>query len=410
MAANKEDIEFTFNPDSFLKGVKKMSDAMNSFESHSKESTKKMEKGNEKMSSGMVAKGQIMANIFMKLAQSVVNFIKSGVPEIGKTFDIAGGIFMRNFFWPLRKELAPMLQKILDWTRDHRAMFVKWGGVLVNVFRAVIQIFKGFYRMFEAMMKPIADKLKQVFGGVASGISDIFNVLLFKITAVYMYLQVAFLPLFERIGKVIAWVIGLVEAFFNGFMDGISGISGPFQDLLNQFYRLIDLFQIGDSKTNILLATFKSLGDFIGTTLYAAISVVAGLIDLVISSIEHTVDMISLAKAKLTGTSSEVAEIQNRMAQREKEHLERQKQRITDIGKKYSEFGSRTAANFSPSSSTSSKQVTANQKVVVEKLEIKVAQGEDPKKVGEGFIEGMNKRMSQQFKNILLNEAGAQGY
>lgn len=409
MAANT-DVEFTFNPESFLKGVQKMSDAMNGFEVKTKEKGKQVENTHTSISAGMIAKGQILANMFMKLGGSVVNFVKSGVPEIGKTFDIAGDIFKRNLFWPLRKELRPMLQSILDWTRDHRAMFVRWGGALVNVFRAVIQVAKGFYRMFEAMIKPIADKLKSLFGDTAGGISDIFNIVLFKITAVIMFLQAAFMPLFERIGKYIAWCIANVAAFFQGFSDGISGIAGPFSDLLQQFYSLLDLLQMTDGQTNILRGSLKILGDFIGTTLYTAVSGLAQFIDGLVNSVKNVVDGISWAKAKLTGTASEADAIANRMEQRNKEFDERSNKRLNNLKNKWGDFADRSKATFSPSSATSSKNVTANSKVVVEKLEIKVAEGQDTKKAGADFIDGMNKKTSQNFKKILLDEQTSMGY
>lgn len=408
MAANT-DVEFTFNPESFLKGVQKMSDAMNGFEVKTKEKGKQVENTHTSISAGMIAKGQILASMFMKVAGSVVNFVKSGVPEIGKTFDIAGDIFKRNLFWPLRKELAPMLQKILDWTRDHRAMFVRWGGALVNVFRAVTTVFKGFYKMFEAMIKPIADKLKSIFGGVAGGISEVFNIVLFKITAVVMFLQVAFMPLFERIGKAIAFAIGLVNSFFQGFSNGISGISKPFGDVIQQFLRLIDLFKLGNNEVNILNGAFKVMGDFVGTSLYTALSALAQVIDTIVFGITKMVQGVTWAKAKISGSAEDVAKINAEMEKTNKEFEERTKQRSEDVNKKWSGMWDRTKATFSPSSVTSSKQVNASQKVNIEKMEIKVSEGQDAKKAGSDFIEGMNKKMSQQFKGLIMNEMTAQG-
>lgn len=405
-----DDVELTFNPTSFINGINKITDAMNAFENKTKEKGEKVNKTTEGMSSFMVAKGMIIANMMMGIFNKVFNFIKTGLPEIGRAMSIASGIIQRNLLWPLRKEMAPMLQKMLDWVRDHRAMFVRWGGTLVNIFRAIVSNIKGLINLVSALVSPIAEKLKSLFGNVAGGISDVFNIVLFKVTAVIMFLQVAFTPIFTKIGDLTAWTIGLVSEFFQGFSDGISGITGPFMDLLNQFQSLLDLLTLSDGQSDSLYQSFKVLGDFVGTVLYSAVSGLAQIIDGLVNSVKNVVDGISWAKAKLTGTASEAEAIADKMDKRNKEYAERTSKRLEDNKKKWGGFVDRTQATFSPSSSTSSKQINATSKVNIEKMEIKVAQGEDPKKAGESFIEGMNKKNSQNFKNILLNEAGAQGY
>lgn len=405
----KEDVELTFNPQSFIEGVKKMTDAMNTFENRTKDTGKGVDKNTNQMSSFMVAKGTIMAHAIMAVFQKVFNFIKTGLPELGKTFSIASDIIQRNLLWPLRKELAPMLQKVLDWTRDHRAMFVRWGGALVNVFRAIGAIVQGFFKMISAVISPVAEKLKSMFGGVAGGIGDVFNIVLFKITAVIMFLQVAFMPIFKKIGDTLAWAIGLVESFFEGFSNGISGITGPFMDLLNQFQSLLDLLTLSDGQSDTLYQSFKVLGDFVGTVLYSAISGLAQIIDGLVNSVKNVVDGIAWAKAKLTGTAAEADAIQARMDQRNKEFSERSAKRAEGLKNKWSDFDGRTVAEFHPTSKTSAKQINASSKVTVEKIEIKVDKGTDPIKAGEGFIEGMNKKTSQNFKNIILSEQAAQG-
>ena len=405
----KEDVELTFNPQSFIEGVKKMTAAMNTFENRTTDTGKKVDKNTNQMSSFMIAKGTIMAHAIMGVFQKVFNFIKTGLPELGKTFSIASDIIQRNLLWPLRKELAPMLQKVLDWTRDHRAMFVRWGGALVNVFRAVAAVVQGFFKIFSAIITPIANKLKSMFGGVAGGIGDVFNIVLFKITAVIMFLQVAFMPIFQKIGDTIAWCVGLIGEFFSGFTNGLSGIAAPFADLVDQLKNLLDLFTLTDGQTNVLYSSVKVLGDFIGTSLYTVIVALAQGIDAMINKIKDVVDGVSWAKAKLTGTAEEADAIQARMDRRNKEYSERSAKRAEGLKNKWSDFGGRTVAEFYPTSKTSAKQINASSKVNVEKVEIKVDKETDPIKAGEGFIEGMNKKTSQNFKNIILNEQAAQG-
>jgi hypothetical protein len=405
-----EDVQLTFDPSSFINGIKKITEAMNGFEKNTRSKGEQVNKTTGGMSSFMVAKGMIMANLLMGAFSKVFNFIKQGLPEIGKTFSIASGVIQRNLLWPLRKELAPILQSILNWTRDHRAMFVRWGGTLVNIFRAVSAIAKGFYSMFRAMFEPIAKKLKEVFGGVAGGISDVFNVLLFRVTVVIMYLQAALMPLMKSIGDSIAWWVDGIRNFFDGFMNGVSGISGPFEDILNQFYELLNVLGLSSEQTSALYSVFKVLGDFMGTVLYTAIAGIAELLDGIVSGIKALSAGISWAKAKLTSDQSAAHQAKKEMDQIDKDFTERSKRRAENVNRKWGEFGGRTVAEFSPSSKTSSKQVNASSTVRIEKMEIRIDPSMDTKKTAETFVEGMNKRNSQNMKKILMDEATTMGY
>lgn len=404
-----EDVQLTFDPSSFINGIKKITEAMNGFEKNTKSKGEQVNKSTGGMSSFMVAKGMIMANLLMGAFNKVFNFIKSGLPEIGRAWSIASGIIQRNLLWPLRKELAPMLQKMLDWVRDHRAMFVRWGGTLVNIFRVITAVVKGFIAMFKAMFEPIAKKLQEVFGGVAGGISDVFNILLFRLTAIIMYLQVAFMPLMQKVGDTIAWWIGALQNFFDGFMNGVSGIAGPFEDLLNQFYELLEVLGLSNEQTSALYSVFKVLGDFLGTVLYTAVSALAELIDGLVTGIRTISAGVSWAKAKLSGDQSAAQQAKKDMDQIDKDFANRSKKRAEGVAGKWGEFGSRTVAEFSPTSKTSSKQINATSKITIEKMEIKVGPGEDTKKAGSDFVEGMNKKSSQNFKKILMDEQVALG-
>lgn len=407
--AGKDDVELTFDPQSFLQGLKKITDAMNNFESKTKDTGKKVDNSSSQMSSFMVAKGMIMAQALMGVFQKVFNFIKGGLPEIGKAFSISSDIIQRNLLYPLRKELAPILQKMLDWVRDHRAMFVQWGGVLVNVFRALTAIVKGFVAMFRALIEPIAAKLKEVFKGVGGDISDLFNVILFKITAVVMYLQVAFMPLISAIGDALAVMIGWVDNFFTGFSAGVEGIAEPFADIIAMFKELASVLRLSDDAVSSIGAEFQILGDFLGSTLYSILVAIAETIDGLTLSIKNIGLGMRELKAGVKGDFAEVARLRDQEKQNAEAYLKRSAERGKKIADKWGGFVDRTQANFSPNNNTSSKNVTANSKVVIENLEIKVDPSTDTKKTGEAFIEGMNKKNSDNIKKLLMNEAGAQG-
>lgn len=465
-----DDVELTFNPASFLGGIKKITDGVNTFSAKAttkfgdvgkivssltnrmpnfgkiklptfKESvnsvkedfsslgkffrnmfksskpsedtekeSKKVKESVNGMSTFMVAKGMIIAQVLMGSFRKAFDFIKNGIPEVGRAMSIAGGIIQRNLFWPLRKELAPMLQKMLDWVRDHREMFVRWGGALVNMFRAITAVVKGFIAMFKALITPVAEKIKTLFGNTANGISEIFNIVLFKISSVVMFLQVAFMPLINSIGETLARMVEFVSSFFSGFADGVAGIAGPFSDLITQLVALDKALSLSDGSAGLLLSTLKVLGDFVGSTLYTIIASAASMVDGMTNSIQKFSNSIRSMKAMASGDYNQVKRIADEQKLLDIQLATRNKQREIDLKNKWGGFVDRTKANFSPNSNTSSKQINATSKVNIEKMEIKVAPGEDPKKAGESFIEGMNKKNSQNFKNILLNEAGSMGY
>jgi len=131
----------------FLKGLGEISKKLESLVGTTEKSTQKISKG-----VSISAMSFLKINAALSFAKMGISKLMSNIPEIGQTFKIAGDVITRNFLWPLRQQLMPYLQKFLNWVRDHRAMFVRWGAVLVNVFQVVVQgvksainILKPFY-------------------------------------------------------------------------------------------------------------------------------------------------------------------------------------------------------------------------------------------------------------------------
>jgi hypothetical protein len=205
----------------FLKGLEQISKQLETLTTHTEKSADKMSKG-----ISMSAMSFIKINAALSMAKMGISKLLSNIPELGQTFKIAGDIITRNFLWPLRQQLMPYLQKFLNWVRDHRAMFVRWGGVLQSVFnmvvtgiKAAINILKPFY---DAAMK----FFKGIFGGTADSIDKIVNIMLFKISAVMIYLEAVLKPAMQSIANIALKIAGAMSSFVQGIADGYAAIGG----------------------------------------------------------------------------------------------------------------------------------------------------------------------------------------
>jgi len=242
--ANNDDATFTFDTKAMQEFFSKMGNGMDSL-------SKNM-KGFGNMVSGGVKKGLLAIG---KLGIAFVGIKKliGQIPEIGQTFKIAGDIAMRNFLWPLRKMLMPMLQGILNWVRDNRAMFVKWGQHLANIFKGVITIIKGVFTAVKSVIDGIMKGVFKAFGGTVKSLDEFMNIMTFKFNALMMF----FSMILNEIGKA-------VGSFFEGFLDTASPVIDIIQELLSY---LGDMF--GD--VNLTTDAFKTLGKIAGAILTAIV-------------------------------------------------------------------------------------------------------------------------------------------
>ena len=142
MPNNQDDVQFTYDTKGFTAAmnqmVTKFDSAVTAMSSHSKTLGNVTEKN---ITNGFL-KAQVLFAGLSKVFSFAVGQINKYIPEIGQTFNLVSGIVMRNFLFPLRRELVPLLQSILNWTMTHRKVFVEWGSLVANVFRAVIQVGK----------------------------------------------------------------------------------------------------------------------------------------------------------------------------------------------------------------------------------------------------------------------------
>jgi hypothetical protein len=217
------------------------------------------------------------------------------MPEIGQAFGIAKDVFMKNLLWPLRQQIMPLLQKMLDWVRDNRARFVQWGATIGNIFRTILIVAKNLWAVFKGLVDVISNAFQKAFKTNFKSFDEFLNVLSFKISAVIIYLGMLakdvisfFKPLIDSVvglgvafGKV-AW--DALGSFFGGLSSKASGI-GSFRDAIKGFTEALTKF-FGDPAVQKAIKDFTSfLGAAIGTGLTDALRILADFLNIITSAI-----------------------------------------------------------------------------------------------------------------------------
>lgn len=284
----KGDISFTFDASSFEKGMKKIGGDMSKTAQNTENIAGKMQKGMSRALTSVALK----AVAIIGAVKGIISAVKTYLPEVGTTFQIAGNIILKNFLHPLRMQVLPMLNKFLDWTRKHRADFVKFGGVLANAFKAVLTILKTLGKALEPILRPILDAVRKYVGGSVDDISETINMLLVKVTALVIFLADLLKPVFDTLGQMLGATIKALETFFKGFAEGFLAMGGDetLQQLVNLFQSLLGLVQD-------LTPAFGELAKILGGTVAVALKAILGLITATVDGMRMWVEMFKDPKA-----------------------------------------------------------------------------------------------------------------
>lgn len=194
------------------------------------------------------------------------------IPEIGKTFGIAKDIIFRNFLFPLRKAIFPMLQKFLDWTRDNRKTFVVWGAALADVFSMVSDGIGDVLKIGKELGRFFVGFINRTFGLQLNNFTELINLTVFKMAVAIEFLKAAFpdimgkvkpfIDLFaDGVGNAIVGVTSLVS----GFLQGVSGIEKPLQSILETINSIGAAFTTIDESGNKTNRIFETIGKTLGT-------------------------------------------------------------------------------------------------------------------------------------------------
>lgn len=242
--AAENDLGFTFDTSFFDKGIKKVMGGFGQMET--KAST--VAKGVSRGLTAVVGKLGLLFAGFKSIKTALLD-----MPEVGQAFGIAKDVFLKNLLFPLRKEIFPLLQKMLDWVRDSRVMFVKWGANLANVFRAVVQGVKNIIGFIKRMSIVVAGFAEKIFGDRVKNINDIFNLVAFKVATVVQFVSI----LIDQIG-----------GLFSGFFSGLGDVTGPLKGIIENLGEFLKIFtQVNDeghSFKTVLIAIGELFGQIVG--------------------------------------------------------------------------------------------------------------------------------------------------
>lgn len=244
---NKEDAIFTYDTQAMQQFFEKMDKFFEKMDSNVKGVGKASKNTGKAISDGV--KRGIKAIGKLGIAFLLIKKVTDKIPELGQTFKIAGEIMVRNFLWPLRKMLMPILQGILNWVRDNRAQFVRWGQHLANIFKGVIRFVQSAFKAIQSIIKGVMSGIQKTFGGASKSISDIMNIITFKFNAIMLF----FGMILEEIGKA-------VGNFFEGFIETASPVINIIQELIGYITELIGQVDFGEN-------AFKKFGQIVGAIL-----------------------------------------------------------------------------------------------------------------------------------------------
>lgn len=293
-----QDIGFTFDTTPFTKGINKVLGGMNKMETSATNVAKGVSRGFNRI----IAKIGIAAGAFFSLRTAINN-----MPEIGKAFGIAKDTILKNLLFPIRKQLMPLLQGLLDWTRDNRTLFVKWGQAIAGVLKSAINGFKQFLGFMKRVGGGALDFINRIFDSSIGSFSELINVAIFKIATAVEFFKALMAPLGELLGplvdqfvdilvptvqslasilgKVAEFAVRIGTAFLEGWLEGVQGIEGPITKIWDAIKGILDALFTGEGPLEFWSKTFEGIGKIVGTVLVGAFETIG----LVLQGIEFVI-------------------------------------------------------------------------------------------------------------------------
>lgn len=313
-------LDFTFNTGLFEKGIDRVMGGFRNMENTAGAVSRGINKSLRRVAA-------VAAGLFgsFKLIQGALK----NMPEVGQAFGIARDIFVKNLLFPLRKEILPLLQRMLDWVRDNRAAFVRWGNAIANIFRSVVRGVRNVLEFIRQMSQRIAEFSGRIFGEQIENIDDIFNLITFKLSVVIQFvtnllsgirnlfdsflgglgddisedlngivdsfrqLYLIFTTtneqghsfsnilnnMFELFGKISGFIIAMTDSFLQGFVPEIENIATPLQRISDTFEKIFDSIFFSTESMKSWEGIFRDLGSFLGGSLMAGLNAVAFVLE-----------------------------------------------------------------------------------------------------------------------------------
>lgn len=318
----EDEVKFPFDVKGFQKATDQMSKCISSMGTKLNKFGSTMQKS--------VSKGITFATAKIGLLVKGFKSMMKNMPEIGQAFKIAGDIINKEFFFPIRQQIMPYLQKMLDWVRDHRALFAKWGQAVADVLKTVINVGKILYDTFKDIVGILTNSLQKGLGTSFKSLDEFISVLQVKLAFVTLLvgdvikeMMGKISPIFEHIIKnraeILKFFADLISSwltlndngdslvtvldkiyqifsklvytiddsyvgFFEGLIPPLKNLMTPLDNIIDSFLRLLNIF--GEDDNSGLRKVSKWLGNFIGNGLVIAFERLSWAIDTIVVGIQ----------------------------------------------------------------------------------------------------------------------------
>ena len=385
----EDEARFPFDVKGFQKAVNQMSESISTMETKLNKFGSTMQKS--------VSKGIMFATAKIGLLIKGFKSMMKNMPEIGQAFKIAGDIVNKEFFFPIRQQIMPYLQKMLDWTRDHRALFAKWGQAVADALKTVIDVGKTLWNTLKDVVEILTNSLQKGLGTSFKSLDEFVSVLQVKIAFVTLLIGDVIKKMVEKISPTFEYIVekgseilrffaslasswltlngngdslitvldkvyqvfdkivhvvgDSLAGFFEGLMPPLKNLMTPLDNIADSFLRLLNIF--GEDDNSGLRAVFKWLGNFTGNALVIAFEELAWAIDTVVVGIQTLAQSGKLLTDLFSGNWSKLGE-----------DWETMKDIFGNYGKRTSATGQRQVNAFKDMLSVDDGIVTKDGKVI----------------------------------------------
>lgn len=276
------------------KGIKKIPKITKGIFEKLKKNFQKAKEGAGDMAKSLAAGLQQLALklTVVMLAFQGIKKVLNQMPEVGQAFGIAKDVFLRNLLFPLRKAVFPMLQRLVDWVRDNRLMFIKWGQTLANIFQTIVKKVELIINVGKKLTGAFLSFVNDVFGTQVNSLTELFNILTFKFALILEFIRsqsgaiMEFLePIIETLKIGLAGAFESATAFVLGFLDAIVGIDKPLANIANNMKKFTENLFDSEKAGENLQSIFENLGGLLGKTL----TIIAEMTDSILEGLLPTI-------------------------------------------------------------------------------------------------------------------------
>lgn len=176
------------------------------------------------------AMGQIASTIKDR-GKSAFDSLMGSMPEINEAFSVMKDTIINNIAQPLRKLIFPILAKIVNFVRDNRATFVKFGSAIANGFRVIFYAIKTLFDVVSNVMKKVFGAFTFSVKSIGNKLVDFLNLVALKIAFIITFIGILIEPVLEGIARLLKWVFEeIAMPVIMKFSDAVKFLAAVFDD------------------------------------------------------------------------------------------------------------------------------------------------------------------------------------